>query len=596
MINQPTRPILYVITLILAACSLLYGLLIAQTLSTLAANTVIWYSLTTGVYLAGMGLGALFHNKYSTLHLWTRLFKVELMLCLVGALAVPTLHFAHTLSISIELSEFQYLTNFVFFATAFVLILIVGVLTGYELPLLIDLCNAIDHHSKVTNRVLSADYMGSLLGGFIFPIFLLPGLDLTSIGLLTSSINLLIALIAMFWLHVSWKSLYIRLSISCGLTTSLVAGFLYVSEIEQYFLKKYYYFKYHPTGISQFWKPFEDESDVTRIRSPYQNIDLVHYYKGHYNEELINLYSTKFINDPDQPRNYTLYLNGDLQFTSNFEEYYHEYFAHVPISMNGKVPEKVLVMGGGDGILLRELVKYNEIKEILHVDLDSKLVNFSKSNPALRTVNENAFSDPRIKTMFGDAYHFIRHHKDNYDAIYLDFPLATDFNLARLYSREFFYFVRQRLAPDGFVTLDAPGIKNFSEMWQVYKNTIQKAGFGYFRPFMSKVEFFNQDAYDFLLQKAKESNTEFSDERARQRLARFSRNIYQGFLIAKEEQSFAPIYWNDAIELNVLTKSRLTETIHETFKIDEEIDETMVNSILRPRLPVDEVWKIRKAR
>ncbi len=85
------------ITLILSACSLLYELLIAQTLSLLAGNTVVWYSLTVGVYLGAMGLGAIMFKPRSSSRGWDALFTVELLLCGVGAVAVPMIQLAHSL-------------------------------------------------------------------------------------------------------------------------------------------------------------------------------------------------------------------------------------------------------------------------------------------------------------------------------------------------------------------------------------------------------------------------------------------------------------------------------------------------------------------
>ena len=131
--------VVYSAALVLAACSLLYELLIAQTLATLAANTVVWYSVTIGVYLAAMGLGALLHDKYAAGNLWARLFRVEILLSAVGAMAVPILHFTHTFSLLLDLNYLTLAGNVVFFGSAFVLIIAIGLLTGFELPVLIDL-------------------------------------------------------------------------------------------------------------------------------------------------------------------------------------------------------------------------------------------------------------------------------------------------------------------------------------------------------------------------------------------------------------------------------------------------------------------------
>ena len=86
--------------------------------------------------------------------------------------------------------------------------------------------------------------------------------------------------------------------------------------------------------------------------------------------------------------NQVLFLNGDFQLVSNYEEIYHEFFAHVPIITNAATPRRVLVMGAGDGLLIRELIKYEDIERIVHVDLDEKLVSLAREHPILTTMNE----------------------------------------------------------------------------------------------------------------------------------------------------------------------------------------------------------------
>jgi spermidine synthase len=593
MISSPKRPIIYAITIALAACSLLYELLIAQTLAILAANTVVWYCLTIGVYLAGMGLGALAHEKYPTKNSWGRLFRVELMLCLLGALAVPILHFAHTFGLLFYLAENNFLTNIIFFGTAFFLITSIGLLTGFELPLLIDLGNSSCQENKVTNRVLASDYLGSLLAGFAFPILLIPNFDLITVGLFTASINLVIASFTLWWIYLNYWQTVKRLCLCCALAAVMLASFFSVSTIEQYFAKKYYYYWDYGEEFTRFMGSMSDVEDVARTRSPYQNIDLVYDKEGFYTDFLIDIYSTKFVENEKQPRDYVLFLNGDFQLTSNYEEYYHEYFAHVPIAASGAAPKRVLVMGAGDGLLFRELVKYKEIEKIVHVDLDRKLVELARSHPVLTAMNENALEDPRIETYFADAYNYIRHSTETFDAIYLDFPYARDYNLSRLFSREFFHFARARLTRDGFLVMDAPGLEQVDIDWKIYSNTLLAAGFEHIHPYVSYVEEFNQEAFDFIM----ESNTEddpWEAEEAKNALLDLSIYVRTGFVIAKNSKHDTPIYWDENIKRHVLTRERLNLTLKKKFPSVERIDEGMINSILKPTLPVSAVWNIRK--
>jgi spermidine synthase len=582
-------PLIYAASLVLAACSLLYELLIAQTLATLAANTVVWYSVTIGVYLAAMGLGALLHDKYAAGNLWVRLFRVELLLSAVGALAVPILHFTHTFGLLLDLNDFSFLSNAVFFGSAFVLIALIGMLTGFELPLLVDLGNAASPERRVTNRVLASDYMGSLLGGLAFPLVLVPSLGLIVIGLLTAGVNLIVALIALLWLIPESRRPAFGLVASGSLACAILVALFYAQPVERYFVKNYYFFYDNADDLDGLFLSLENVENVFRERSPYQRIDIVHDQVGYDTDVLIDSYSSKFVENPAQPRNYVLFLNGDLQVVSSYEEYYHEFFAHVPIANNGAVPRRVLVMGAGDGLLIRELVKYPNIESIVHVDLDGRLVELAKSHPVLLAMNEGALDDPRVRTHIDDAYRYIRNSTDTFDAIYLDFPYVEDYNLSKLYSREFFHFVRQRVASDGFVVFDAPKIEYNSNLREIYMNTIKAAGFKFVRPYVSTVERINPDGMAMLLKSG------YKRIKSRRLLIEFGKAMQNGFVILRKKLPEAPLYLDPGLKLHVLTEDRLRLTLENTVPALRYLDPAKVNSIFRPTLPDDDIWKIRSA-
>jgi spermidine synthase len=579
----------YATALVLAACSLLYELLIAQTLATLAANTVVWYSVTIGVYLAAMGLGALLHEKFAAGNLWARLFRVEIMLSAAGALAVPILNFIHTLSLLLDLNDLTLASNILFFGSAFVLIAVIGMLTGFELPLLIDLGNAASKEKRVTNRVLAADYTGSLFGGLAFPLLLMPNLGLIVIGLLTAGVNLIVALIALRWLLPKSRRPVFRFAISGSLAVAILIGLFFSQPIERYFVKNYYFYFDHSDDLVKLFGTLENTEDVFRTRSPYQRIDIVHDQSGYDTDMLIDAYSSKFVENPLQPRDYVLFLNGDYQLASSYEEYYHEFFAHVPIITNGATPRRVLVMGAGDGLLIRELIKYPDIESIVHVDLDRKLVELAETHPVLVAMNEGALGDPRIRTYFDDAYRYIRNTTESFDAIYLDFPAPKDYNLSKLYSREFFHFVHQRLAPGGFIVLDTPGLKYSASRREIYTSTIKTAGFNLVQPYISKIEDYNEEAMRILLRKR------YSVKEARDLLADNAKSLRYGFVIARDDWPDKPIYRDPRVKLHVLTDERLLATLQNKLPPMPPPDPGKVNSIFRPTLPDGKIWKIRSA-
>ena len=582
-------PLVYATALVLAACSLLYELLIAQTLATLAANTVVWYSVTIGIYLAAMGIGALLHDRYAAGNLWARLFRVEFMLSAVGAVAVPILHFTHTGAVLLEMSDYDFTSNAVFFGSAFFLIAVIGMLTGFELPLLIDLGNEASGEQRVTNRVLAADYMGSLLGGLAFPLLLVPNLSLIVIGFMTAAVNLAVALIALRWLLPKSRRPLFRLAATGSLTGGILLGLLFSQPIERYFVKNYYFYFDHSDDLKTLFATLENIDDVFRARSPYQRIDIVHDRAGYDTDVLIDTYSTKFVENPAQPRNYVLFLNGDFQLVSSYEEYYHEWFAHVPIATNGGVPRRVLVMGAGDAVLIRELIKYPDIERIVHVDLDRKLVELAEEHPVLLAINEGALDDPRVTTHFDDAYRWIRNSTETFDAIYLDFPFVKDYNLSKLYSREFFYFVRKRLAPGGYIVLDTPGLENRASIRDIYTSTIKTAGFKFVRPFVSTIEDHNLEAMKMLL----ESGYDYGS--ARSLVADHADSLEYGFVIARDDLPPAPAGLDPRVKLHALNEARLELTLMRRMPPLAQPDPRKVNSILRPTLPEGDIWGIRSA-
>ncbi|WP_435219881.1 spermidine synthase [Luminiphilus sp. nBUS_07] len=589
MSNLTATPrIIYAATLILAACSLLYELLIAQALATFAANTVTWYSVTVGLYLAGMGLGALLHERHPSTNLWARFFRVELALSAAGAIAVPLLHLCHTGGLLFDVNGLPLLGQILFFGAGLLLIISIGLLTGFELPILIDLANASSNKMRLTNRVLASDYAGSLLAGLAFPLMLVPNLSLITIGLIAASLNIALATLALRAFIPNHRQPGLRFVPSGLLALTITLGLYFSTPVDRYFSKLYYFYLGQSDDLGQLFFSMDNAEDVFRARSPYQKIDLVYNERG-FGTDLINgFYSNKFSDNPQQPRNYALFLNGDFQLASNYEEHYHEFFAHIPIITNGAVPTNVLVMGGGDGLLLRELVKYPEIKNITHVDLDRTLVELAETHQVLSSMNEGALNDPRITRHFDDAYRFIRNATNSYDAIYLDFPAPKDYNLSKLYSREIYHFTRQRLASNGFMTLDAPGLQHSAEMREIYTSTLAAAGFNFVTPYISKIENVNEAALEFLRASG------LSNEEARKLMASQAASMRLGFITARDSWLDRPIYRDPKIELHVLNDERLFLTLNKVQFVPPTNPER-VNSIFRPVLQSMDIWDFREA-
>jgi spermidine synthase len=270
---------LLAITLIVSACSLLYELLIAQTLSLLAGNTVVWYSLTVGTYLGAMGLGAVVFRPRTQEGAWARLFKVELLLSLLGAAAVLLIQLAHSIHLFLSPAN-DGGSLFVFFGVSLTMTLLVGLLSGVELPLLIGIGNDIHAGGRLTNRVLGWDYIGALVAGVLFPLALVPFISLPVIGFSVALANLSVAAYVLrhFVPRDTWM-------LEKSVATAALAGLLLVGTsqgdaLQQYFLKRYY-FHFEAAERAMPFSALGDLPNVTRAYSPYQKIDLVYDPSGY---------------------------------------------------------------------------------------------------------------------------------------------------------------------------------------------------------------------------------------------------------------------------------------------------------------------------
>jgi hypothetical protein len=244
-------------------------------------------------------------------------------------------------------------------------------------------------------------------------------------------------------------------------------------------------------------------------------------------------------------------------------------------------------------------------------------VELARIDPLLTAMNRNAFQDPRIEAEFGDAFQYLRDSAEEFDAIYLDFPYAMDYNVSRLYSREFFYFVREHLADGGFAVLDAPGQTYLvpedegGDMafvpggeWEIYYNTIRAAGFETIVPYYSTVEDDNAAAVEFL--ESWEGTPEFPDPRTgearpqlrsewiRRMMAQHRSYMETGFMAMWKGEAPAAGYRDLSIELTLLNEKRFGLSFPPPLPGPLDIDRRRVNSILRPTLPANSIWAVRR--
>lgn len=441
------RTQLLILTSILAFCSIAYELLFANSLALLAGGTVWWHSLTIGIYIGGLGLGTFRAGK--SLFPARDLIRIELILSIIGMSSAFVVYAASGLfetANSVAMAGYSYdfssyirlhtTLKILFFVVTQSLVFLVGYLSGFEVPLLIRLAG---EDGKI-NRLLAANYIGTLIGTLAFAYILLPRLDVLYSALCVGAINLAVCL----WIikrYVNNISFRLKLGATFALCYLLLLG-VNARSYEQAFLQVYYragnaFVEGGQASLSELWRKIKKEGDVVRMKSLYQYIDYFNIsWKGR--------------------KEFILTLDTNFQFSSRNEAVYHESFVHIPILATKTVPENVLVLGAGDGLLVRELLKYPGVKKIKQVELDEEMVELAKTHPLISKLNEDSFADPRLELVIGDAFQYLRRANESYDAVFVDFPYPKNYNLAKLFSVEFYGFVRRVLKPEGFMVIDAP--------------------------------------------------------------------------------------------------------------------------------------------
>jgi spermidine synthase len=171
-----------------------------------------------------------------------------------------------------------------------------------------------------------------------------------------------------------------------------------------------------------------------------------------------------------------LYLNNNEQFSSYDEYRYHEPLVHP--AMHASVARRnILILGGGDGLAAREVLKYPEVEEITIVDIDERVVELCKTHPAIASLNQGALEHEKVRTRFKDAYIFMENAADLYDVIIIDLPDPKTADLARLYSKEFYMLCKKRLSKGGAIVTQATSPHFAREAFLCINKTLEESGF-----------------------------------------------------------------------------------------------------------------------
>ncbi len=402
---RPARALLLGAVLAVAVCGFVYELVIIAMGTYLVGNSVEQVSFVLAAFVSSMGLGSLVAKPL--LRAPAIAFAVvECAIALLGGLSAMALY-----------ASFAWLD--IFQPAMFLLAGMIGLLVGCEIPLLMALLQRVrrqDAGASIAD-LLAADYLGAVVAGVSFPLLLLPALGQIESALAAGVLNLA-AGAAVLWLvspqlpRIAQRVLAVAL---LAVLTVLAGAALLSSRLELSARQALY-----------------DDPIVVAERTPYQEIVL-----------------TQSITGGDV----RLFLNGDLQFSSKDEYRYHEALVHP--AMAGP-HERVLVLGGGDGLAMREVLRYRDVRVATEVELDARMLALARDDDRLRGLNDGALDEPRVRTVVADAFTWLRSAPPrSQDVVIIDFPDPDDAALAKLYSVELYGLVGRVLAPGGRVVVQS---------------------------------------------------------------------------------------------------------------------------------------------
>jgi spermidine synthase len=434
-------PLLFLNVLIVATCGLIYELLAGTLASYVLGDSITQFSLIIGIYLFAMGVGS-WLSRFIDKGLARRFVDIELAVAVLGGFSAPLLFLTFS-----RVSYFYVVLYFIVFA--------IGVFVGLEIPLLLRRLKDEIEFKELVSRVLAFDYIGALVASILFPILFVPRLGLIRTSLIFGMLNAGVAL---------WGTWMLRPLIKGRITGLRVKAVLVMVLLLVALMKAN-----RITSLAED-EMFADEIVYTKD-TPYQRIVITRGRAG-----------------------FQLFLNGNLQFSSTDEYRYHEALVH-PAMLLSNSPKRVLVLGGGDGLALREILKYPSVEHVTLVDLDPEMTKLSSAFPLLARLNQNSFSDPRVQVINEDAFIWVEKTNEAlYDTAIVDFPDPNTFALGKLYTTRFYRLLKSRLTESAGVSVQSTSPMFARNSYWCIIRTLEAAGF-FVRPYYTAVPSFGLWGY-----------------------------------------------------------------------------------------------------
>lgn len=391
---------LFLSVFLVAACGLIYELIAGTLASYLLGDSVLQFSTVIGTYLFAMGVGS-WLSRYIQRGLVARFIGIELMVGLVGGFSSSLLFLAYAYT-----DAFRFLL--------YVVVIIVGILVGLEIPLLMRILKDRFQFRDLVAHVLTFDYIGALAASLLFPLLLVPKLGLVRGAILFGILNAAVALWST-WLFKEQLGSVRYLRVQCLAVLALLVGGLFTAD----------------KVVSAADDNLYADDVILSKQTRYQRIVL-----------------TRWKDD------IRLFLSSHLQFSSRDEYRYHEALVH-PVLSALPGARRVLILGGGDGLAAREVLKYPSIEQVTLVDLDPEMTQLFATHEYLSKLNGGALTNPKLKVVNADAFVWLEQSKDVFDAAIIDFPDPTNFSLGKLYTTAFYRLLKRHIAESGFFVVQS---------------------------------------------------------------------------------------------------------------------------------------------
>lgn len=421
--KKDSKSIVLQISMFATGCAGIVAEFVLSTMATyLIGNAIFQWTIVMSVMLFAMGVGSRMSRFFKKNLLETFIFLEFLLSIMCATSAV----------IAYGLAVFTSYTALIIYVQAFC----IGALIGLEIPLVTRLNGEYEELRLNISGVMEKDYFGSLLGGLIFAFICLPYLGLTYTPILLGSINFLVA-------TVLFVRFYGLLEKKKSVLTAFVCCFSFLII-----------FSFYADPVIQYGEQSKYKDKVIHSQqTPYQKIVMTR-WKDYY----------------------WLFINGQEQFSTFDEEKYHEPLVHPAMKLSLD-RSRVLILGGGDGLALREVLKYDDVKSVTLVDLDPAMTGLAKSHPVLTEINGGSMSDPRATLINGDASLFLKESRNLYGVIIVDLPDPDTVDLMHVYSLGFYRMLKKQLSAGGVLVTQASSPYFSREAFLCINRTIDEAGF-----------------------------------------------------------------------------------------------------------------------